>query len=558
VETVDFPGGQPDLEAGAVIYLEKCAACHGLSGQGDGSLSGNLEIPPPALADPELSRQATLKDWYSVVTRGRMDRFMPPFSSLSDIQRRDVTAFVLSLGVQAEDLVQGAEIFRGECAICHGEDGLGGENVPGIVDLRMMAYRSALDVFTTIVEGAQGMPAYKNTLEDAHLWAVARYVQQLTLAYTTGQDEVVEEPSTETTLGAIAGQIINATEGGSIPTGMEITLFAVSDQVVVSSITQTVDEDGVFAFKELSAAPELIYFVFTEYQGVRYISEGVSLLQGETTVGLPLTIYETTDDVGQLTVERLHIIFNVIGEGLIEVTEVWVLTSLGDRAIASSGGEGAVLVILPEGYGNLRFSDADMMQGRYQLNERGFSDHLPIVPGEPAELVFTFTMPFVNRLDFSQEMTLPVGAVVLLTSEGGPILEADGLQDTGVVDMGDFRTHNYALGAVDAGDVLSLRLRSREAVSVGDLVVTQSLVIGIAVLGGTLVALGLWWYRRSADTEEAEKEVEVSATDRSSLLSAIAALDDEFDAGKISDEEYYPRREALKHEALAMMRDDRD
>jgi mono/diheme cytochrome c family protein len=558
LETIQFPGGLPNLAAGAEIYLEKCAACHGLTGQGDGSLSGNLEIPPPDLSSPEISRQATLNDWYSVVTHGRMDRFMPAFESLNDVQRRDVTAFALSLGVQSQDLALGAEIFKEECAICHGVDGRGGEGVPDILDMQVVADRSVLDLYTTIVEGAQGMPAYKGTLEEAQLWAVVHYVQQSAFAEPVGQDEVVEDPSTELPLGAIAGQVINASEDGPIPNGLEITLMAVDEQVVVSSITQTVAEDGVFAFKDLMAVPEIIYFVFTEYQDVRYISEGVHILQGETSVGLPLIIYETTDDVGALTVERLHIIFNLIAEELLEVTEVWVLTSSGDRTIVSSAGEGAVRVILPEDYGNLRFPDADLTQARFQVNESGFSDHSPIVPGEPAELVFTFTIPFHNRLDFSQEMTLPVGAVVMLTAEGGPTLEADGLQDMGIVDMGSFRTHNYALDSIAAGDSLSLRLKSGQAASVGDLISGPELAVGIGFLGVTLVVIGWWWFRRSADSGEGELDAEVTVKDHTILLEMIAALDDDFEAGKITEEEYYPRRASLKHEALTMMRDEHD
>jgi mono/diheme cytochrome c family protein len=558
VEPIKIPGGRPDLEAGAEIYLEKCAACHGLTGQGDGTLSGNLEIPPPALANPEISRQATLSDWYTVVTQGRMDRFMPGFASLNDLQRRDVAAFALSLGIQPENLALGAEIFKDECAICHREDGRGGEGVPSILDIQVMADRSALDMYTTIVEGASGMPAYRGTLVEEQLWAVVHYVQQSAFAEPVEQDEVADDPTSEPSLGAIAGQVMNATEGGIIPPGLEITLLAVDEQVVVSSITQTVAEDGVFGFKDLSAVPELIYYVFTEYQDVRYISEGVHILQGETSVGPPLIIYETTDNVGALGVERLHIIFNVIAEELLEVTEVWVLTSSGDRTVVSSGGEGAVRVILPEDYGNLRFPDADLTQARFQMNEGGFSDHTPIIPGEPAELVFTFTVPFENRLDFTQEMTLPVGAIVMLTAENGPTLEADGLQDMGIVNMGSFRTHNYALDSIAAGDTLRVRLRSGEAASIGDLISGPELAIGIGILGGTLVLIGWWWYRRSADSEEIELDAEVTVKDHTILLEMIAALDDDFEAGKISEEEYYPRRASLKQEALTMMRDEHD
>ncbi len=97
------PDGPPDLTAGAVIFQEKCAPCHGPTGMGDGELAASLQFPPAALGDPDLARGVRPEDWYAVVTLGRIERLMPGFSSLSDQNRWDVVGYALSLSTGTGD-----------------------------------------------------------------------------------------------------------------------------------------------------------------------------------------------------------------------------------------------------------------------------------------------------------------------------------------------------------------------------------------------------------------------------------------------------------------------
>ena len=73
-----------------LIFAEKCAPCHGETGLGDGEQGIQLGVTVPAFGLPEIARPASLAQWYTIVTRGNMERFMPPFASLSDQERWDV------------------------------------------------------------------------------------------------------------------------------------------------------------------------------------------------------------------------------------------------------------------------------------------------------------------------------------------------------------------------------------------------------------------------------------------------------------------------------------
>src|SRR5829696_3186827 len=72
-----FPAQAPSTESGAAIFAEKCAACHGQTGMGDGEQGIKLNVTVPAFGLPEIARPASPAQWYMVVTQGNIERFMP-------------------------------------------------------------------------------------------------------------------------------------------------------------------------------------------------------------------------------------------------------------------------------------------------------------------------------------------------------------------------------------------------------------------------------------------------------------------------------------------------
>jgi len=93
-----LPDSPPDAARGEVLYVQKCAPCHGLGGLGDGEQSGNLPVAVPAIGTAEWARERTPIEWFKIVSEGNLDNFMPPFAaSLSAQQRWDVLAHVYRL-----------------------------------------------------------------------------------------------------------------------------------------------------------------------------------------------------------------------------------------------------------------------------------------------------------------------------------------------------------------------------------------------------------------------------------------------------------------------------
>jgi mono/diheme cytochrome c family protein len=97
-----YPAQAPSVETGAMIYAEKCAPCHGTTGLGDGPQGIQLGVTVRAYGLPEIARPASPAQYYTSVTRGNIERFMPPFASLNDQQRWDVVSYVLTLHTTPE------------------------------------------------------------------------------------------------------------------------------------------------------------------------------------------------------------------------------------------------------------------------------------------------------------------------------------------------------------------------------------------------------------------------------------------------------------------------
>ena len=114
-----YPMVPPNPKAGADIYAEKCAPCHGETGLGDGPRAAQLANPVSALGSVELARRSTPARWYTMVTQGNLEKFMPPFNSLSDRQRWDVVAYAFTLSITPGTVELGKELYQANCQGCH-------------------------------------------------------------------------------------------------------------------------------------------------------------------------------------------------------------------------------------------------------------------------------------------------------------------------------------------------------------------------------------------------------------------------------------------------------
>lgn len=576
-----YPLVSPNPAEGALIYTDKCAPCHGSTGQGDGPQASQLPNPPAALAALDVARQSTPAEWYTMVTQGNIDRFMPPFNSLSDRQRWDVIAYLYTLSTSVEILNQGEELYLANCASCHGMQGGGdGPDAASLQvapanfkDQQRMANKSSAQLFEAIRAGIEpAMPAFADQLTEDERWALAAYLRSLTFATPEEIAKAQETPlpgitgevgATGTPLapvtgvenGMVTGQVMNAS-GGEVPPDLVIELFGFDAMQQAYSASTSIGPDGSYTFSDVEMPVGRAFITSTEYNKVPYSSDVVVVEEGTTSLDLSLPIYESTTDSSVLSVDRMHILFENGEPDTLRVIELWILSNLSDRTlIATEEGAPVTTYQLPEGATNLQFQDG-VLGERYVETPDGFGDTGVVRPGQGVrQLVYSFDMPYQRRLEFVQPIDLPVNAVVVLGPEEGFNLKSDQLQDAGSRQMQDISYHMYTGSRLEPGTELAMTISGRPK---GASLVTSSstnLVIGLLAFGFALIVAGIWLFRRNraqrtgleAVDELDEETLPGEATeDPDTLMDAILALDDQYRAGELPEEAYRQRRAELK------------
>jgi mono/diheme cytochrome c family protein/cbb3-type cytochrome oxidase subunit 3 len=594
-----YPLVAPNPANGAGIYAEKCAPCHGPRGLGDGPQGAQLPNPVPAIGQPEFSRQAKPSDWYAMVTNGNLERYMPPFASLSEGQRWDVIAYVLSMGMSETELEQGSLLYAENCAECHGPQGKGDgpaaaslSAMPArFTDQSWMAQRSGGELFAAVRDGLGGdMPAYGESLSEVEIWNVVGYLrslsfvggaqvaaEQATAVSTPGPEPTADPDATEelagtpeateiaeTTPGLVSGTVrgeVKNGSGGAVPEDLVLTLHSLDHMEVVSTTTTAINSDGTYRFENVEFLPERVFVVTADYGGATYGTDVAIVEPGTTELILPLSIYDTTTEASLLTVDRLHVFFDFSRPDVVQVVELFVISNPTNKTlVAVEEGQGVVEFTLPAGATNVQFQDGEL-GGRYVPTENGFADTAPVRPGQGQyQVMYAFDMPYDRKVDISQAFTMPVDAMIVMTPAEGVRLRSDFLQDSGVRDVQGEAFQMYTGSSLPAGEPLTFTLSGLPDAS-GTLDIRGAstsptgLIIGLGALGLVLVGAGVWLYRRNnrgtylqdeAELIDADDMIEEVYEDPETIMDAIITLDDMYAAGELPEDAYQQRREALK------------
>jgi hypothetical protein len=130
--------------------------------------------------------------------------------------------------------------------------------------------------------------------------------------------------------------------------------------------------------------------------------------------------------------------------------------------------------------------------------------------------------------------------------------------------MGELVLHTYTLDSLEPGSTLALSFRGRHPATASDFS-TENILIGAGALVVTLaVVLFGWqtWKQRSNQQVESHQvegaHLEEELPTRAALLQAIAGLDDAFEAGEITQQDYEKQRSQLKQQLIELMQSEDD
>jgi mono/diheme cytochrome c family protein len=578
-----YPAAAPDPQNGAAIYVEKCAACHGDTGLGDGAQGKQLPVTVAALGLPQTAQKASPVDWYTAVSQGRMERFMPPFASLTEQERWDVVAYAFSLHTTPDQLADGQALFESNCANC---------DTAFFTDQQSMSALSEDDLLGLMVQGNASFPAFGANLGEDDLYSVAAYLRSLSFAAApvstptavsasatpaatesgTATLEAYPNPVSETPaaateapiavegVGTVRGSVVFP--GGSMPGDITVTLRGYDHAMDASgpqetlTVAGTPEKDGSLAFENIDLIDGRILLIEADYNGILYQSEMTVVEAGSSEVVLPpLTLYETSSDLSVLTVDQGHIFLDV-SAGQIQIIEFFNVVNPTQLSIlVPVTSDQMALAKMPEGTTSLGF---DAQQGAAMPVQS--TDGFAMKPSEESYgVVAGFQMAYDKSAEIALPfvLTMPAGSSVFVPV--GVTLEGEGLTDKGQQDIGNGTTYQvYEFGPLEADSTLTVKLDGQPELApdsgtdTATPSINQPLVIGAVVLGLLLIGAGAWLYirdrKREEEIEDEEDEDGNEFEDADSVLDAIIALDDLHRAGKLPTEAYQQRRAELKEQ----------
>lgn len=370
--------------------------------------------------------------------------------------------------------------------------------------------------------------------------------------------------------GKIQGRIVNNTKDASPTSTANLTVTLLTLQQGVSGMITTTgktDATGMYEFSNLQMITTTGYAVTTSYGGVDYFSDLLQFTSpNSTTLPADISVYEPTNDPSVVKVTQTHLIVDVQTPWL-SIQQIVAFENNTDRIYLGkqlSGPHRASLAlpILSKAI-NIEFDDPSI--GQTVLEGEGMITYtLPIGPGKD-QVVFQYAVPFTPpTYDFNLPLPYDAARVGIFMIDVGATIQSAQLSAaatpmSGVQGAPKFIAvagENFKAGTTIQAKFNNLPATSPQtgsgtapAVPVTD----NTQMIGLAVLGFAIVAavilLALPMLRRRQAAQIVAEEMK---NERLELLQDIADLDDEFEAGKITEEEYKQERAALKAKLLEL------
>ncbi len=590
-----YPVEAPSVTRGAVIYAEECQACHGERGLGDGPQGKQLPVRVTALGLPEIARNVSPAEWYRVVTQGRMERFMPPFLSLSEQERWDVVAYALTLHTSAQEIEEGRQIFEHLCTAC---------DMQIFRRQEEMAQRSNQELFEWVTKGGPAFPAIQG-ISEAEAWKVVAYLRSLSFSDTTvasftatpapqtptpalavdASDSTktavpatpegtvassAAEPGITATapspaegaveIGSVAQVVsgsVEAINGARLPSPLSVTLYGYDMDHNAAPLEKvrlatTLASDGSYRFEGVEMPAGRIFLAEVTVDGVRYVSPMAVASKEQSELSLPtIRVYPVTKDFGRLRISQVHIQVDV-GETQLQVFTVYSVLNPNPQAVfVETDGINLPFINFPE---NASHAGIELSQDSAPLLNAEGGIALP-PSDQPYGFIAFYTLPYTNRVQLRQPFPLGSDSLIVILPQGMKV-QGEGIEDAGTRTFQGNVFHIFRKNGVPGGSTLELTISGRPQLSsVTTITPSQSLWMGVGALSIALIVIGVWFYFREHN-RMAEAEEKSPYETEEEVLDAMLTLDDLHRAGKLSDSAYQERRAELKALLEEMRRHD--
>jgi cytochrome c oxidase cbb3-type subunit 2 len=222
------------FKAGEAAFPRYCNGCHGVRGDGKGTLAPYLDPKPRDYTmgifkcrSTPTGTLPTDEDLYSTMTRGFVTAAMPPWAPLPPQTRKDIVEYLkgfsprfaneapgIPIAIPAESPItvssikNGAELYKKlACVSCHGAKGHGdGPDAPTLLNIkreplppydfttteRFKCGVTNSDLYRTFMTGMDGSPmlSYADKLTPDQAWDLVHFVRVLQIAHKSKESSI--------------------------------------------------------------------------------------------------------------------------------------------------------------------------------------------------------------------------------------------------------------------------------------------------------------------------------------------------------------------------------
>ena len=379
----------PDATVGAATFAQQCISCHGTGGAANGELVLSGSVPQMvAFTEASLIRDRSPEGWFEVISRGRLEKLMPPWEGVLSVQERwNVVAHIFSLRYSSDEIRQGESLWTEHCASCQ---------PPTLKTLLPLSDQALLDTIS---------PWFEGKVEGDALWPVVAYLR--TQSFTTPSEGILAA------YGPIQIQVNNNTRPEMPLAGLPLTLFAVNERFEVQELQAVTDAAGSARFEAVPLDSNYTYLVGVVHQERLFFSDFARAENLDEPI--PLTIYDLMDDPTQLTITEMVYQLTPVESG-VEVVQSVTFRNDSDRAYSTSEAVaenvftsarlplplGAVGLQPPGDSERYIFSEAPLM----------FVDTVPVLPGNTHTMQIAYLLPTSDSVMVDQPLEYALDAQV--------------------------------------------------------------------------------------------------------------------------------------------------
>ena len=263
----------------------------------------------------------------------------------------------------------------------------------------------------------------------------------------------VSLPAGAAPVGQIAGRVIDRTAPAR-PVAGQIVRLAIIERGGRGERTALSDAAGSFRFSGLPLEGIRVFLLSTDYRGVHYTGDRLTLNLETPVRTADLSVYEASPDRSAMRASAAFAVVD-IARGALRVSAIQRLDNPSDRTIVISPRD-PLTFPLPAGAESVRYL-AGWQDPR--VDGGGITDAFPLLPGE-TQVAYTYALR-PTRAQVTLPWMLPYGAadVEMLIADAGAAVEADGLRPRGSIrGPGGVRYLRWSAGPIPALGSVTLRL----------------------------------------------------------------------------------------------------